>query len=458
MNIACIGTGYVGLVHGTVLADNNRVICIDKVSKRIDDLNRGIVPISEQGLEERIKRNVSAGRLKFSTSLDDAVRLSEILFICVGTPPLPNGSADVSSVFEVADNIAEYLWQGKYQGERLIVNKSTVPVGTTDAVYGRMRGRIPASLSGFDVAMNPEFLKEGDAVNDATHPDRIVIGVRSERAEKLLKALYHPFVQNGHPIIVTSPKGAELTKYGANGILATRLSFINELAVLCDQFGVNVREVLAGMTADARIGKKFAHPSGGYGGSCFPKDVKALVYAAGEAGVDLSVARATDSANDVMKTYLLDKVGLYYPEGIEGNTFAVWGLAFKSNTDDAREAPAVSIIEELLAQGAKVRAYDPQAMSFVRDKTSIGGRIVYAGNAGDALVGADALVICTEWPEFSTPDFEHIKSRLSRPVIFDNKSIFWRQEDLDKMTSLGFAYFGVGVENDIARAYRKFGK
>jgi len=273
-----------------------------------------------------------------------------------------------------------------------------------------------------------------------------------------LHELYLPFIQNGSPIITTSPKAAELIKYGSNGILAIRLSFINQMAKLCDALGVNVQDVLEGMTADKRIGKKFSYPSGGYGGSCFPKDVKALVHTGEQVGVELSLVRTTDIVNNEMKNYLLDKISLYFPKGIKDLTFAVWGLAFKSGTDDAREAPSLTIIDRLLNEGARIKAYDPEATGFVRNKTNIGDRIFYTQTADVALVGADALIICTDWPEFKNPDFESIKSKLKYPVIFDNKSLFRFPDMLEKVSNCGFAYFGVGVENDIARTYRKFGK
>lgn len=453
MKLAFIGTGYVGLVNGTVMADaGNSVVCVDKDVARIEMLNRQEMPIYEPGLAELLRQNVSAGRLKFSTSLEDAVKSSDVLFVCVGTPSSADGYADVSSVFDVGLCVAE-LVKKNVIGYRLLVIKSTVPPTTTDKVQEATSKIV--SVDRLELVMNPEFLQEGIAVQNAMRPDRIVVGARSHRAREILKELFLPFTKSGAPIRVDySPTEAELVKYVSNSRLASQLSFQNECAVLCDAFGANIRKVLDAVTDDKRIGKKFMHPSGGYGGSCFPKDVKALVYAAKNVGVDLSVAKAADTSNERMKQYLLDKIDLYFADGVVGKTFAVWGLAFKAGTDDAREAPSLTIIDGLLKRGASVKAYDPQAMNFVRHRTSIGERIAYVGDAQQALIGADALVICTEWPEFSSPDFVEIKNLVWHPVIFDNKSLF-EPGLLDK---LGFAYFGIGVENDLARSYRKLGK
>ena len=332
---------------------------------------------------------------------------------------------------------------------RLIVNKSTIPPGTTDEVSRRLALVLPPHS--FDAAMNPEFLKQGDAVSDALKPDRVVLGVYSSRAENLLRALYAPFVKNDHPIRVMTPTEAEIVKYGANTLLAVRLSCINEFANLCDALGASIRNVLPAMTDDIRIGKHFAHPSGGYGGSCFPKDVKALVSTAEKKGTYLSVAHAADTSNERQKTILLDKINNYFPSGITGKTFAVWGLAFKAGTDDVREAPSLSLIQGLLEQGAHVTAYDPEAMNNAKTKTNLAERITYASHARDALTNADALIICTEWPEFKMPDFNFIKSTLKNPVIFDNKSIYPAEE----LNTKGIAYFGIGVENELAQAYHQ---
>ncbi len=448
MNLGIIGTGYVGLVHGTVMADmGNTVICTDVDATRIQALNQLRMPVYEPGLETLVRKNVAAGRLSFTNDLTKTVLSSDILFSCVGTPPLPDGSADLSAVFAVAENVAHII--NKHAVEyRLLVNKSTIPPGTTDEVTRKLAHILQPN--NFDVAMNPEFLKQGDAVNDSLKPDRVVIGVSSSRARSLLEALYAPFVKNDHPIRIMTPKDAELVKYYANTLLAIRLSSINEFANLCDALGANIRNILPAVTDDVRIGKYFAHPSGGYGGSCFPKDVKALIAAAEKAGIDLAVARATDTTNEYQKTTLLHKINLYFPAGITGKTFAVWGLAFKAGTDDIREAPSLAIINGLLEQKAKVQAYDPEAMHNTRTKTSIGDQITYVSRAQDALAGADALVVCTEWPEFRMPNFDFIKSVLKNPVIFDNKSIY-PAEELNKK---GIAYFGIGSENEIARSYR----
>ena len=430
----------------------NSVVCVDKDVARIEMLRALQMPIYEPGLEELVRKNVAAGRLKFSTSLEDAVCSSDVLFICVGTPSLNDGSADLSSVFDVGLSVAEIVKKNGLD-YRLLVVKSTVHPMTTDRLQEKTSQIV--SVNNLELAMNPEFLQEGVAVHNATHPDRIVVGAFTNRASDLLYELYKPFRKNGAPIRDDLlPREAELVKYVSNARLAVQLSFQNECAELCDSFGANIRKVLEAVTDDKRIGKKFMHPSGGYGGSCFPKDVKALVYAAKNVGVNLSVAKAADDANEHAKKVLLGKIDLYFGGNIVGKTFAVWGLAFKARTDDAREAPSIEIIEGALRRGARVRAYDPQAMDFVRRKTTIKERIEYVTDAKQALVGADALIICTEWPEFCSPDLECVKSMIKHPVIFDNKDIL----DLDKVTQMGFAYFGIGVENELARSYRNAGK
>lgn len=451
MNIACNGAGYVGLVDSVVFAEaGNNVICTDINVQRIAALNRGEMVIKEQGLEALLKKNLAAGRLKFSASVEEAAVNADVLFTCVGTPELPDGSADVSGVFAVAEQIGRTI-VAKNLDYRLIVNKSTVPPGTTDAVFEMLRKFVPENR--FDVAMCPEFSQEGKAVENVRNPDRVVIGAHMRRARAILEEVYRPFVRRGQPVRFMTPREAEIVKYGANGLLATRLGFVNELADLCDALGANVRTVLEAVTDDERVGKKFAHPSGGYGGSCFPKDGEALVHIAGKNNVELSIMRAVNESNKRQRVVLHDKMLRYFSGSIEGVTLAVWGLAFKAGTDDVREAPSLAIIDKILNQGGFVQAYDPEAMESMK-RTVLGSKITYAANAYDALKGADALVVCTEWPEFCSPDFKKIKAALNYPVVFDNKSLY----DPVELSGQGIIYFGVGVENDIARAYRKFGK
>jgi UDPglucose 6-dehydrogenase len=456
MKLAYIGTGYVGLVNGTVAAEmGNNVVCVDIDTERIEKLKRLEMPIFEKGLEELVRKNVAAERLKFTTDINQAVDFADVLFVCVGTPSLPDGSADISAVLDVATKIGGRILSGTVSGAidyRLIVNKSTVPIGTTDYVRSRLMTFL--STEKFDVAMNPEFLREGTAVDNALRPDRVVIGVRSQRAEKILQELCEPFRKNGSPIRVMKPSEAEMVKYASNFLLAARLTAINELANLADAVdpfdGINIRNVLEAIGDDKRIGREFLHPGHGYGGSCFGKDVKELIHTGEKWGVDLSVAKAVDAGNEVQKTKLYDKILLYFPKGVKDKTFAMWGLAFKAGTDDAREAPAVALAEKLLDNGAIVKAYDPEAMNFVKTKTKIGDKLIYAANDYDALNSADALIVCTEWPQFKMPDFDRIKSLIKNPVIFDGKDLY----DAVEMTKKGFAYFGIGVENDIARAHR----
>lgn len=452
MNIGIFGTGYVGSVTGTVLADKgNKVICTDIDKKRIQQFNDlKKIPMYEPGLEGVIRKNVSAGRLNFSDDFANCVVSSDVLFTCVGTPPKEDGSADLSAVFDVARDAAKIMLD-KSLDYRLFVIKSTVPPLTSDAVYECLSKILPANR--FDVAMNPEFLAEGNALKDAILPDRVVIGVSSARAEKVLRELYAPFLRSGNPLRVVSLREAEIVKYGANGMLATKVSFYNELANLCDALGANVRRVIEAITDDVRIGKKFCHPSHGYGGSCFPKDVKALIHVGNSIGVDLSVLKSVDSTNMIQKTRLFDKMQLYFGD-LRAKHFAMWGLAFKKETDDAREAPAVDLADKLLRQGASICAYDPQAMDFARNKTILRNRVSYSNNEYSALKNADGLIVCTEWDQFGAPDFDRIAAELKNKVIFDGKSLY----DPVAMTQKGFAYFGIGVENDIARSYRKSSK
>ena len=438
MKVAVVGTGYVGLVTGTCLAEVGvNVICIDIDQKKIDGLKQGIMPIYEPGLEEMVVKNYEKGKLQFSTNLSEAIKGCDVAFIAVGTPPGEDGSADLKYVLgvasEIGKNIDDYI---------VVVTKSTVPVGTAkkvkQAVQDQLTGRM--STLSFDVASNPEFLKEGAAIDDFLRPDRIVIGVESERAEEILKKLYKPFVLNGHPIISMDIPSAEMTKYAANAMLATKISFMNDVANLCEIMGADVNMVRKGIGSDPRIGNKFIYPGIGYGGSCFPKDVKALIKTAAEQGYDMQVLQAVESVNDNQKSVLYNKIMKHFNNDVKGKTFAVWGLSFKPKTDDMREAPSIVIIEKLLAAGANVKAHDPVAMD--EAKHSLKDRVVYAKKQEDALVDADALLIVTEWAEFRAPDFDEIKSKLKNPVIFDGRNIY----DAEELRALGFHYYGIGIK------------
>jgi len=438
MKVAVVGTGYVGLVTGTCLAEVGvNVVCIDIDQKKIDGLKQGIMPIYEPGLEAMVLKNYEKGKLQFSTNLGEAIKGCDVAFIAVGTPPGEDGSADLKYVLgvaaEIGRNIDDYI---------VVVTKSTVPVGTSkkvkDAVQKELTNR-NANVN-FDVASNPEFLKEGAAIDDFLRPDRIVIGIESSRAEDILKKLYKPFVLNGHPIISMDIPSAEMTKYAANAMLATKISFMNDVANLCELMGADVNMVRRGIGSDPRIGNKFIYPGIGYGGSCFPKDVKALIRTASENGYDMQVLQAVESVNDNQKSVLYHKILKHFNNDIKGKTFAVWGLSFKPKTDDMREAPSVVIIEKLLLAGAHVKAHDPVAMD--EAKHSLQDRITYCTKQEDALVDADALLIVTEWSEFRVPDFDELKSKLKNPVIFDGRNIY----DAEELRSLGFHYYGIGIK------------
>lgn len=438
MKVAVVGTGYVGLVTGTCLAEVGvNVICIDIDQKKIDGLKQGIMPIYEPGLEEMVVKNYEKGKLQFSTNLSEAIKGCDVAFIAVGTPPGEDGSADLKYVLgvasEIGKNIDDYI---------VVVTKSTVPVGTAKKVKQAVQDQLTERMStlSFDVASNPEFLKEGAAIDDFLRPDRIVIGVESERAEEILKKLYKPFVLNGHPIISMDIPSAEMTKYAANAMLATKISFMNDVANLCEIMGADVNMVRKGIGSDPRIGNKFIYPGIGYGGSCFPKDVKALIKTAAEQGYDMQVLQAVESVNDNQKSVLYNKIMKHFNNDVKGKTFAVWGLSFKPKTDDMREAPSIVIIEKLLAAGANVKAHDPVAMD--EAKHSLKDRVVYAKKQEDALVDADALLIVTEWAEFRAPDFDEIKSKLKNPVIFDGRNIY----DAEELRALGFHYYGIGIK------------
>ncbi len=432
MRIAVIGTGYVGLVAGAGFAETgNSVICVDNDAGKIDMLNGGEIPIYEPGLKDLVARNVADGRLRFSTDLPAAVRESLICFIAVGTPPGEDGSSDLSYVMAVAREIAEAM-----DGYRIIVDKSTVPVGTAEKVR-----ELIASLTSepFDVVSNPEFLKEGAAIDDFLKPDRVIVGTDDPRVAEIMKELYAPFVRTGNPILVMDLASAELTKYAANAMLATRISFMNEIALLCDRVGAKADHVRKGIGLDARIGPSFLFPGVGYGGSCFPKDVKALLKTAEEHGLSLRILRAVEEVNEAQKRVLVEKVLAHYDGDISGKTFAVWGLSFKPRTDDMREAPSITIIERLLERGASIRASDPAALEVARG--IFGDRISYHRKNYEALEGADALLLVTEWNEFRYPDLERMKSLLRTPVIFDGRNILNRK----RLLEMGFTYYGIGV-------------
>jgi len=430
MKIGVVGTGYVGLVVGACLAENgNTVLCVDNVPDKVDALRRGEIPIYEPGLEEMVPRNVREERLFFTTDLVDAVRRSDILFVAVGTPQDEDGSADLTHVLAVARDIADAS-----NGFKVVVLKSTVPVGTAAKVRAVMEER---TKEPFAVVSNPEFLKEGAAVDDFMRPDRVVIGTDDPKVEAIMRELYEPFVRQGHPILVMDHASAELTKYAANAMLATRISFMNEIANLCDRVGADVRQVRMGMGTDARIGPSFLYAGIGYGGSCFPKDVKALVRTAEDAGVDLEVVDAVERANAKQKGILLPRIEEKLGD-LRGKLIGVWGLAFKPKTDDMREAPALTIIEGLLAKGAQVKVYDPKAMA--QAKHWLGDRVTWCARGYEAVEGADALVLVTEWNEFREPDFQRIKSLMRTPAIFDGRNIF----SPEPLRALGFHYEGIG--------------
>jgi UDPglucose 6-dehydrogenase len=431
VKVCVIGTGYVGLVAGTCFAESgNDVICVDIDEAKIAQLRQGVVPIYEPGLEELIKRNVAERRLTFSTDLAAAVRESLICFIAVGTPSGDDGSADLHAVMRVAAEIAEAM-----DGYRVIVDKSTVPVGTAERVRQVIASR---TRHPFDVVSNPEFLKEGAAIEDFMKPDRVVIGGDTERAIEIMKDLYSPYVRNENPILVMSTASAEMTKYAANAMLAARISFMNEVASLCERVGADVTDVRRGIGSDRRIGHHFLFPGVGYGGSCFPKDVKAVIHTAQDRGLDFQMLRAVEAVNERQKRSIVEKVMQHFGEYLRGMKFAVWGLAFKPRTDDMREAPSVVTIQALLTAGAKVHAHDPEALNEARKY--FGDRIQYHRVNYEALDGADALLIMTEWNEFRRPDFERMKQLLKHPVIFDGRNLYEPAE----MKQRGFTYYSVG--------------
>ena len=431
MKIAVVGTGYVGLVSGTCFAETgNKVTCIDIDQRKVTKLSNGEITIYEPGLEKIFLRNLHEGRLKFTTDLAEGVKDAAIIFLALPTPPGADGSADLKYILGVANDLGKIMTDYK-----VIVDKSTVPVGTAAKVYAA----IAANYNGeFDVVSNPEFLREGVAVDDFMKPDRVVVGVNSDRARKLMNDLYAPYVRQGNPVIFMDEKSAELTKYAANSFLATKISFMNEIAQLCERLGADVDMVRRGIGSDDRIGKRFLFPGIGYGGSCFPKDVQALIMSAEEVDYNFQILKAVEEVNEAQKLHLIPKINAYFNDNLKGKHFALWGLAFKPNTDDIREAPALYLIDALTEAGATVTAYDPEAMPNVKDV--IGDKITYVDSHYAALDNADALIIATEWAEFRTPDFEVIEAKLSTKAIFDGRNLF----DKNQMKELGYHYESIG--------------
>ncbi|MCC7430053.1 UDP-glucose/GDP-mannose dehydrogenase family protein [bacterium] len=431
MKICVIGTGYVGLVSGTCFAESgNDVVCVDNNVEKVTNLNLGIIPIYELGLEDLVKRNVKEGRLTFTTDIASAVQDSLICFIAVGTPEREDGSADLTFVFQVAKSIGENL-----NGYKIIVDKSTVPVGTAELVTAEIK---KYTNEPFTVVSNPEFLKEGVAIEDFMKPDRVVIGSNDPKATEIMKELYGAFTRSGDRFIVMDPKSAEMTKYAANSFLATKISFMNEIANLCEKVGADVSAVRKGIGSDQRIGNKFLFPGVGYGGSCFPKDVNALRHTANQYGYELEILKSVDLVNDKQKEVLGNKIKKYFGESISTKTIGIWGLAFKPNTDDIREAPSINLINALLEAGAKIRAFDPEANANI--KAIFGDKIYYAQNPYEALENVNALAIVTEWNAFRMPDFEEMKNLMKEKIIFDGRNLY----DPEKMRTLGFVYSGIG--------------
>ncbi len=440
MKITIVGTGYVGLVTGTCFSEVGiDVTCVDIDEKKIENLKKGIIPIFEPALEPMVLRNVEKGRLHFSTNLASTLDGTDVIFSAVGTPPDEDGSADLKYVLEVAREV------GKNMNDYvLMVTKSTVPVGTAAKVKNAIQGELDKRgvKIEFDVASNPEFLKEGAAVEDFLKPDRIVVGIESKKAETVMSSLYRPFTLNGHPVIFMDVPSAEMTKYAANAMLATKISFMNDIANLCEIMGANVNWVRKGIGSDSRIGKKFIYPGIGYGGSCFPKDVKALIKTASQNGYELRVLKSVEDVNESQKSVLFNKLSKHFDGKLEGKTIAMWGLSFKPQTDDMREAPALVLIEKLIAAGVKVKAYDPVAME--ESQRRIGDVVEYSKDQYEALIDADALLIVTEWPEFRFMNFNVVKKLLNNPLVFDGRNIY----DPVEMKDLGFEYSCIGIKND----------
>jgi UDPglucose 6-dehydrogenase len=436
MRIAVVGTGYVGLVTGTCFAETgNNVTCVDIDANKVIKLKSGQITIYEPGLEKLFLRNIKENRLNFTTNLEEAIEHSEIVFLALPTPPGADGSADLKYILGVANHLGKIL-----KSYKVIVNKSTVPVGTADKVQLAISQNFKGD---FDVVSNPEFLREGVAVDDFMKPDRVVIGTKSEKAKKIMSDLYAPFVRQGNPIIFMDERSSELTKYAANSFLATKISFMNEIAQLCEKLGADVDFVRKGIGSDDRIGKRFLFPGIGYGGSCFPKDVQALIMSSDEVEYDFEILKAVEKVNENQKLHLVNKIKTYFNNDLIGKHFALWGLAFKPNTDDIRDAPALVIIEVLISLGATITAFDPEAMTNV--KSVIGDKIRFVENQYDALKEANALIIATEWSEFRTPDFDRMDLLMDgSKIIFDGRNLF----EVDKMKELGYHYVSIGRNSD----------
>lgn len=432
MKIAVVGTGYVGLVAGTCFAESgNNVICVDVDENKVAKLKAGEIPIYEPGLEEMVQKNVEEDRLSFTTDIDAAVKESLVIFIAVGTPPGEDGSADLRHVLAAAGSVGKAM-----NGYKILVDKSTVPVGTARKVADAVSAE---TSHPFNVVSNPEFLKEGAAIDDFMKPDRVVIGTDDPRVAEIMKELYAPFVRTGNPIIIMDVQSAELTKYAANAMLATRISFMNEIANICERVGADVTKVRQGIGTDSRIGMPFLFPGAGYGGSCFPKDTRAIISTAAEFGYQFKIMESVEDVNDKQKMVLFEKATEFFNGDLSGKTFGVWGLAFKAKTDDVREASALVLIEKLLAAGATVRASDPEANGTTKDV--IGDRITYHDHAYDALDGADGLFVCTEWNEFRNPDFERMKGQMNTAVIFDGRNLYSPRT----LAEVGFKYYRIGA-------------
>ncbi len=439
MKVAIIGSGYVGLVTGACFSEVGMdVVCVDIDRKKISNLNKGVIPIYEPGLECMISDNMSKNRLSFSNNLKDSIAKSDVVFICVGTPPDEDGSADLKHVISVARECGRHM-----NNYKLIITKSTVPVGTSSKVNTAVQEELTKRNLNidFDVASNPEFLKEGAAIDDFLKPDRIVVGVESLKAKKILRKLYKPFTLNGHPIIFMDIVSAEMTKYAANSMLATKISFINDIANLCEIVGADINNVRKGIGSDSRIGEKFIYPGIGYGGSCFPKDVQALIKTAQQNNYDLRVLKAVEAVNKSQKLILFDKIKTHFNGNLKGKRIAIWGLSFKPRTDDMREAPSLDIINNLIAEGVEVKAYDPVALE--EAKHHFGDKIIYSSDQYETLIEADCLAVLTEWPEFRVPNLKIIRRLLNTPVIFDGRNIY----DKEEMHNLDFSYYCIGINN-----------
>ena len=439
MKVAIIGTGYVGLVSGTCFAEmGNDVICVDIDKNKVDQLASGKLTIFEPGLEVYFNRNLRENRLSFTTNLEDAVLGSDVLFLALPTPPGEDGSADLSYVLGVAGDIGQIIKDNPDTDYKVVVNKSTVPVGTADRVTAQLKKHGLTAGTHFDVVSNPEFLREGVAVDDFMKPERVVVGTGSERAAEVMTKLYKPFVMQGNPILIMDERSSEMTKYAANSFLATKITFMNEIANICELVGANVDQIRRGVGLDSRIGKRFLYPGIGFGGSCFPKDVQALERTASENGYEFKILRSVLDVNDRQRHVLAERIIKRFGGSLKGKKIAVWGLAFKPNTDDVREAPAHVVIRDLLKAGAEVVAFDPEAIETTR--AVLGDSITYADRDYTAIEGADALAICTEWHEFRQPNFEKVMSLLNEPVIFDGRNLY----DPETMAELGFEYYSVG--------------